>query len=98
MAKRNHKPAAQPKPQDDTQEMPVIVETVKAEPLKTVETVEVREPEASLPRSVVKDGEDCYIYNEDTGELRMVRARAGYAPAPMPFGFRLARNEEIPGK
>lgn len=93
MAKRKSRPAAQPKPQDDTQEMPVTIETVKAEPLKTVETVEVR-----LPRSVVDDGEDCYIYNEDTGELRLVRARAGYAPAPMPFGFRLARNEEIPGK
>ena len=47
---------------------------------------------------VVDDSEDCYLYNEDTGELRMVRVRAGYAPAPMPFGFRLARNEEIPGK
>lgn len=44
------------------------------------------------------DTEDCYLYNEDTGELRMVRMRAGYAPTPMPFGFRLARAEEIPGK
>lgn len=47
---------------------------------------------------IVPDAEDCYIYNEDTGELRMVRTRAGYAPAPMPFGFRLAKDSEIPGK
>lgn len=46
----------------------------------------------------VDASEDCYIINDDTGELRLVRTRAGYAPAPMPFGFRLAKNEEIPGK
>lgn len=46
----------------------------------------------------VDDAEDCWLYNEDTGEVRLTRVRAGYAPAPMPFGFRVAKNEEIPGK
>lgn len=97
MAKRKHS-------QDDTQELPpVTVETVDAKPLKTVETVEivpVDESPIPLPAEspVVDDSEDCYIFNEDTGELRLTRVRAGYAPAPMPFGFRVAKNEEIPGK
>ena len=46
----------------------------------------------------IDDAVDYWLYNEDTGELRLTRVRAGYAPAPMPFGFRVAKNEEIPGK
>ena len=37
--------------------------------------------------TLAPDTELQYIYNEDTGELRQVVARAGYAPVPMPFGF-----------
>jgi len=72
--------------QDDTQELPPV----------TVETVEIVPVDESPV--VVDDAVDCWLYNEDTGELRLTRVRAGYAPAPMPFGFRLAKNDEIPGK
>jgi len=44
------------------------------------------------------DSTQMYIINDDTGELRQVTARLGYAPVSLPFGFRLAHEEEVPGK
>jgi hypothetical protein len=94
MAKR--KPS---KPQaDETQEMPVTIETVKAEPLKTTETVEIKPADAVPVAPVDPDHEVQWIINDDTGEMRQTIARAGYAPAPMPFGFRLAKANEVSGE
>lgn len=62
------------------------------ETLKPVETVEVKPAEPALP----PDSEWQWIIHEDTGELRQVAARAGYAPTPMPQGFRLAKSSEVP--
>lgn len=68
----------------------------KAEAAEETQEMPTATEEATAP--LAPDTELQYIYNEDTGELRQVVARAGYAPVPMPFGFRLARNEEVPGK
>lgn len=82
--------------QEDMQEMPpVTVETVVERPLKTVETVEIVPNAETIGLALPADSELTHIYNEDTREMRQVVARAGYAPAPMPFGFRLATADEL---
>lgn len=47
------------------------------------------------PVALPPGSEYTYILNDDTGEMRQVVARAGYAPTPMPFGFRLATADEV---
>lgn len=109
--------------QDETQELPpVTIETVTEAPLRTMETVEVKDAEdvtidldaydESVKKVYFADGstleqegmvappdtELTHIYNEDTGDWREVYTRAGYAPAPMPFGFRLATEVEVKAK
>jgi hypothetical protein len=81
--------------QEETQELPpVTVETVLERPLKTTETVEIVPSAETIGLTLPPDSELTHIYNEDTQEMRQVVARAGYAPAPMPFGFRLVTAEE----
>ena len=59
---------------------------------KATTTVEPFAAAVQLPEG----SELLYIINDDTGEIRQAVTRAGYAPAPMPFGFRLARANEVP--
>ena len=69
---------------EEAQEMPA------AEPVTSGDT----EPAPTLP----PDTEMQWIISENTGELRQVTSRAGYAPTPMPAAFRLAKADEVPGE
>lgn len=91
---------------DETQEMPVTVETVQEQPLKTTETVEIKqakdkpdfefvETEEAPDKTLHGRSDETFIVNEDTGTMTVIYSRRGYAKRPIPAGWREATEEEL---
>lgn len=98
---KNDKPQSN---EESNEQPPVTIETVHENvPVEQAKPLTQSDLPSGMVGSVVDsaiaaasdDSTISYIFNENTRELRQVTTRAGYASAPMPFGFRVATPDEI---